>query len=231
MPTNARSLARRLEGKPLDGLDKLFLVGECFSDEDRAECEHGFAAAAVDRFGAMETGQMALQCPAGNHYHLQSENVLLEVLRPDGAPVKPGESGRVVVTTLHNYAFPLIRYEIDDAVTLGHPCSCGRGLPVIEKILGRRRHMFLFPDGSEMWPTLMHGMGNLSVRQWQVAQTGPLELEVRYVPANPDKSSDYDRMTAFIRRQFRQNLSVRYKRLDRLPALPGGKFHNYINEL
>ena len=91
--------------------------------------------------------------------------------------------------------------------------------------------MFRFPDGQEVWPSLGAGIEILSPRQWQVAQTGPLELEVRYVPADPDKPSDYDRMTAFIRRQLRQNLSVRYKRLVSLPTLPGGKFHDYINEL
>lgn len=231
LPTNARALARRLDGKPVDGLEKLVLAGESLSDEDRAECEQGFGAVIIDRYGAMETGQIALQCPSGNHYHVQSENLLLEVVGPDGTVVEPGESGRVVATTLHNYAFPLIRYQLDDIVTLGRPCSCGRGLPVIEKILGRSRHMFRFPDGTEVWPSLGAGLAILSPRQWQVAQTGPLELEIRYVPADPSQPSDYNRMTAFIRRQFRQNLNVRYRRLVSLPTPPGGKFHDYINEL
>ncbi len=91
--------------------------------------------------------------------------------------------------------------------------------------------MFRFPDGSEVWPSLGLGLKILSPRQWQVAQIGPLELEVCYVPGDPDKPSDYDQMTAYIRKQLRQNLSVRYRRFDNLPSLPSGKFHDYVNEL
>lgn len=230
-PSNARALARRLEGEPIEGLEKLFLVGESSGAELRAECQQAFAVDIVDRYGAMETGQLALQCPTGCHYHVHSENVLLEVLGPDGCPVAPGESGTVVVTTLHNYAFPLIRYRLDDIATVGSPCACGRGLPVIEEILGRTRHIFRFPDGSEIWPSLGDAIVPLAPRHWQVAQVGPLEIEVRYVPEDFGHRPDYDHVTAFIRKQFRQHVSVRYRRLDSLPALPGGKFHDYVCEL
>ena len=115
-------------------MEKLYLAGESISPGTRTEIEEGFGADVVDRYGAMETGQMALQCPEGIHYHVQSENVVVEVVNADGQPVEPGEQGRVVVTTLHNYAFPLIRYQIDDVVTLGDSCSCGTWSP------GRQQH-------------------------------------------------------------------------------------------
>lgn len=78
-----------------------------------------------------EIGPLALQCPGSEHYHVQSEAVYVEVLRDDGAPCSPGEPGQVVATPLHNFAMPLLRYELGDMAALGEACGCGRGLPVI----------------------------------------------------------------------------------------------------
>lgn len=231
VPTNARALARALGGDRIEGLEKLYLVGETISDELRAECRASLCAEIVERYGAMETGSLALQCPTGRHLHVQSENVLLEVLDSDGKPVGPGESGEVVVTTLHNYAFPLIRYRLGDIVTVGEPCACGRGLPVIEKVLGRSRQMFRFPDGTSVWPSLGQAINLLGARHWQVAQVGPLELEVRFVHDGSGRVPEFDKATVYIREQLRQDVLVSYKRVKTLPALPGGKFHDYVNEL
>jgi phenylacetate-CoA ligase len=231
-PTNARALARRLGGKPPEGLEKLFLVGETLSDEGREEIAAGFGdrIGVVERYGAVECGQLALQCPTGTQLHVQSESVLLEVLDNEDRAVPPGGSGRVVVTPLHNYAFPLIRYRLDDIVTVGAPCACGRGLPVIAKVLGRERHIFRFPDGAEVFPALYPAMKMLRPREWQVAQVGPLEIEIRYVLADPTHRVDWEAMTAYIRRQLHPDVAVRYRRVDDLPRLPGGKFHEYVNE-
>jgi phenylacetate-CoA ligase len=230
-PTNARAIARALKGQRLEGLANLYLAGESLSDEDRAECEAGFGSTIVDRYGAMETGQLALQCPQGTHYHVQSENALVEILDPEGNPCQPGSEGRVVVTPLHNYAFPLIRYRIDDVVTVGEACACGRGLPVITKILGRTRQMFRFPDGSEVWPSLGEAIWPLGPKQWQVAQVGPLDIEIRYVPADPKRRPDFDQITALICDRLQQKVRVQFRQVDELVALPGGKFHDYVNEM
>jgi hypothetical protein len=65
-----------------------------------------------------------------------------------------GEVGRVVITTLQNFAMPLIRYDIGDYAEVGPPCSCGRGLPVLRRILGRKRNMFILPSGQRRWPCM-----------------------------------------------------------------------------
>lgn len=231
-PTNARALARTVNGKPVRGIEKLFLAGESLEDDVGSECGHAFGAEIVDRYGAIETGQLAVQCPTGSHYHVHGESVLLEVLHADGASAAPGEPGRVVVTPLYNAAFPLIRYELDDVAAAGRPCSCGRGLPVITRILGRSRHMFRFPDGSEIWPSLTTALRRfLAPRQWQVAQIASREIEVRFMPSDPTGPCDYDGLTAYIRDAFHQDVSVRYTKVDEFPAAPGGKFHDYVCEL
>ena len=65
--------------------------------------------------------------------------MILEILDEAGRPCGPGETGRVVLTDLHNFATPLIRYEIGDYAEAAGPCPCGRGLPVATRLRGQRR--------------------------------------------------------------------------------------------
>ncbi len=234
-PTNARALARNLldSGRHLAGLERIMLVGETLADDDRVLCRRAFRADVIDSYGAIECGQIALQCPDALHYHVNGETVFLELVDSEGRPVEPGGVGEVVVTPLHNYAFPLIRYQLDDFAVSGTACSCGRGLPVIAGIKGRSRHMFRFPDGTEVWPDVKTAnlQRFLAPRQWQIAQVAPLEIEVRFVPGDPAFRPDYAGMSAYIRALFGQDLTVRYSLVDSLLVTPGGKFHDYVCEL
>ena len=102
-------------------------------------------------YSAAEAGYLALQCPQQEHYHIQSESALVEVLDEAGNPCRPGETGTMVVTPLHNFAMPLIRYAIGDIAEVGAPCACGRGLPVLARLLGRVRQMLVLPSGARRY--------------------------------------------------------------------------------
>ena len=99
-------------------------------------------------YSSQEVGYIALECPTGESYHVQAENVLVEVLDDQDRPCSPGDVGRVVVTALHNFATPLLRYDIGDYAEVGAPCPCGRGLPALRRIMGRQRNMALLPTAA-----------------------------------------------------------------------------------
>lgn len=79
--------------------------------------------------------------------HVQSEAVLIEIVDDRGRLCSSGQSGRVIISTLHNLAMPIICYEIGDYATVGEPCECGRPHPVIETVLGRVRNLVRTPKG------------------------------------------------------------------------------------
>ena len=81
----------------------------------------------VDMYSSQEVGYLALQCPDHEHYHVQAENVLVEVLDDDLRPCTPGQVGRIVVTALHNFAVPLLRYDIGDYAEVGSVSLAGVG--------------------------------------------------------------------------------------------------------
>jgi len=142
-PATASRLARLslARGLRLSRLRELCTAGEPVDAETREVCRKAWDVPLTDVYSRDETGHIALQCPDHEHYHVQSECVLVEVLDGQGRGCAPGGFGRVVITTLHNYAMPLVRYETGDFAEVGDPCPCGRGLPVLRRVVGRPRNM------------------------------------------------------------------------------------------
>jgi phenylacetate-CoA ligase len=87
-----------------------------------------------------------LECTAHEGVHYWADYYILEILDPETlAPVPPGETGEMVVTTLRKEAAPLIRYRTRDLTRLiPEPCPCGNPLPRHDHILGRSDDMFIF---------------------------------------------------------------------------------------
>ncbi|MGE0484644.1 MAG: phenylacetate--CoA ligase family protein [Gammaproteobacteria bacterium] len=182
----------RDQGFALPRLREVRSFGEALPADLRAFCQAELGVPLTDSYSAAEVGVIALQCPHHDHYHVQSEHLLVEILHPDGRRCAPGEQGRVVVTPLHNFAMPLIRYELNDYAEVGPPCPCGRGLPVITRILGRRRHMLRLPDGSRHWPSFPAELWQPcpAIRQFQLVQIAPDAITLRLVvtrPLTPDE--------------------------------------------
>ncbi len=177
--SNLEALARYCaeHGLRWSKLREVRSYGETLPEGLRALCREAWDVPLVDTYSAAEVGVIALQCPERAHYHVQSEHLVVEILDDDDQPCAAGEVGRVVVTALHNFAMPLVRYELNDYAEVGAPCACGRGLPVLKRILGRRRNMLRLPDGSRHWPSFPVSVWgeDTPVRQVRLVQA---ELEV-----------------------------------------------------
>jgi len=182
-PTNLKALLEVFEHRQqtLPGLLQVRTMGETIPDGLREECRRVLGVETVDTYSAQEVGVIAIQCPASRLYHIQSESLIVEVLRDDGMSCSVGETGRVVVTDPHNFATPLLRYDIRDYATVGESCPCGRGLPTLSRILGRSRNMVRLPDGTRHWPIFgLHHFEEVGrVQQYQVVQTSLEEIEFR----------------------------------------------------
>jgi phenylacetate-CoA ligase len=132
-PTMLDRLLRRsaATGVKPGALRQVLTISEVLPPGLRDLCRAVWDAPIVDTYSTREVGYLALQCPQGEHYHLQSETVLVEILDAEGRPCVAGDVGRVVATPLHNVAMPLLRYELGDYGEVGDVCSCGRGLPTV----------------------------------------------------------------------------------------------------
>jgi phenylacetate-CoA ligase len=185
----------------------------------------------ASNYSSQELGYLALQCPECAQYHVQSESVFVEVLDENGAPCSAGESGRVVVTDLHNFAMPLIRYVIGDYAEVGMPCSAGRGLPSLRRVLGRRRNMVVFPDGRRHWP--MTGFARFNdvahIRQYQFVQHTPERIEVRLVVADRLSPDQLVQLKRIIDEAMGYSFDLEFVQShELLPLSRGGKFEEFL---
>ena len=109
--------------------------------------ERVFNTKVFNTYGCREFMLIAAECEKHEGLHTTVDNLFIEILR-EGKPVGPGESGDVVITDLHNYGMPFIRYKNGDIAVQGDkPCSCGRGLPLIRDIDGRKMDEITATDG------------------------------------------------------------------------------------
>lgn len=115
----------------------------------RETIERVFRAPVFNRYGSREVGNVAVDCDHRQGLHVISPAFLVEVLRDDGTPAPPGEVGEVVVTLLTNRVMPLIRYRIGDMASWATGmCSCGRGFPRLERVVGRTNSMIRTKNGT-----------------------------------------------------------------------------------
>ncbi|PCI79788.1 MAG: hypothetical protein COB20_04180 [SAR86 cluster bacterium] len=234
-PSNLRALMAQLRSDEttLQGLLEVRTVGESINDELQVDVAEQFNAKLVDLYSSEELGYMAIQCPVQTHYHVQSESVLLEVLREDGSACERNEPGRIVVTSLRNYATPLIRYEIGDYGELAEPCSCGRGLPVLKTIHGRVRNMLRHPDGSTRWPNFgfREFMQVAPLRQFQIVQHSLDEIELKVVVDQRLTEEQEARIKDILKENLGHPFAVKLSYHAALPRSASGKFEDFVSML
>jgi phenylacetate-CoA ligase len=229
-PSNARALCRYARRRPLrlPDLRAVLTYGEPLTADVRAACQETWGAPVHDVYGCEEVGYLALQCPDHEHYHVQSESVLVEVLDDRGNRCEPGRIGSVVVTSLHNFAMPVLRYAIGDLAEVGAACPCGRGLPVLSRVFGRRRGQVVLPDGRRTWPDVGAIWEAIDdVDQIQLVQVGADGVEVRYVRSAALLPAEEAEAAARIHRALGHPFRLTFVRWDRIARQQNGKYETF----
>jgi phenylacetate-CoA ligase len=218
-------------GTRLPALEHVLTIGEALSPQIRADARAALGATVTDLYSAEEFGHIALECPVSGLYHVMGESVVVEVLDANDAPVAEGDIGRVVVTDLHNYATPLIRYAIGDYAQLGPPCPCGRGLPTLTRVVGRARNLLRMPDGSRRWPLtgFLYCREVAPVVQYQLVQQDETTIEVRLVVERALSREEEDALRDLVHRWSGFPFTLRFTYFEgRLPVGQSSKHEDVI---
>jgi len=129
---------------------------EPWSDAMRKELEMKLGIKATDNYGLSEVmgPGVAGECLEQSGLHINEDHFLVEVINPDTLePVRLGEVGELVVTTLTKEAFPMIRYRTRDLTRLmPEPCPCGRTLRRMSRVMGRTDDMLII-RGVNVFPS------------------------------------------------------------------------------
>jgi phenylacetate-CoA ligase len=233
-PSTLRALVKLVSACRITfpALRQVLTTGETLSEDLRPSVEAVLGASLVDCYSSEEFGCIAAQCPDGNGYHVMAEALLVEVLDRSGRPCAPGEVGRITVTDLHNYATPFVRYDIGDVAEVAPPCSCGRGLPTLARILGRERNLIVLRDGRRHWPVtgLLRVRDVVPVAQYQVVQESVERVEMRLVSDRELTRDEEQRLKAMFRDTVGYPFDIRLRYFtDRIPTGPSGKFEEFVS--
>ncbi|MGW8179235.1 MAG: phenylacetate--CoA ligase family protein, partial [bacterium] len=202
--------------------------GESVTPAKRRAIENGFGVRLFEIFGCHECNLLAWECPETGLHHVCDDNVVAEVLN-NGRPVEEGEKGEVVLTTLHSYSMPFIRYRLGDVVVKGPDrCPCGLPFSTFRKIEGRVREYFRLPDGRRVHPLEVVLSVICENAPWmdqfqmvQETETKFVLLSVaRMVPSAEDLQSIHDIVAA----KLGPGAEFRVELTDHIPFEPSGKF-------
>ncbi|MCC6917545.1 hypothetical protein [Nitrosomonas sp.] len=236
-PANLDALLTHMrhEAVTLPRLREVRTISGAVTPALREQCQQVLGMPLTDLYSAQEIGVIALQCPDSGLLHVQSEHLLVEMLNKMGQPCREGEIGQVVVTDLHNFAMPLIRYALHDWAEVGPACSCGRGLPTLRRVMGRTRNMAMNPEGKLFWPVLdTKRMLNAipQIRQYQFEQTAADAITARLVCAPAPSSEQLQKLQATLDQMLGHAYRWAWElREIPLPLLASGKFEEFTSSI
>ena len=210
----------------LPALRVVSTTGEPLFPHQRELLERVFGVPVSVEYGARDAGLMALQSPDGALLQM-SETHLIEVLDDAGNPVEEGEA---VITSLVSEAQPFIRYRTGDVVRrTDRTDPGGRGLAVLDAVVGRQTDFIVAADGR-----IMHALAVIyvlraipGVGQFKLVQHTVDRMEVQVVPDMRWNDGAREAVIQGLRTRLGLELNIDLKLLDAIAPEASGK-HRYV---
>ncbi len=229
-------VARRIEesGTTITFQPKSIILGaEKLHPFQRDQIERVFRAPVFETYGSREFMLIGSECDRHSGLHLTSEHLLVEVLDDDGCPTPEGMEGNVVITDLYNHGMPFVRYANGDRAIAGFTtCDCGRGLPVLKQVVGRRLDMLTGTGGravpGELFPHLVKDFP--AIRRFQVVQEQPDRVRFAMV-ADGMLEHDRAKLEFLVRVAFGPGVRVDFEPIDQIPLTAAGKLRVVVNHV
>jgi phenylacetate-CoA ligase len=204
----------------------------------REKVESVFGCRVFDRYGCREVGSIACECPHHTGLHVFPWGNYVEIVDDEGQAVPPGTEGNILVTSLTNYAMPLVRYQIGDRGSLAPEgsCLCGRSGQMIQRITGRLTDDFRTRAG-RLIPGIyfVHMIGVAlntgTVKKFQVIQEDYERLRLILVKRDPGTNVDVPAIQAAFELVMGAGLQMEVEYVDEIPTSPSGKYRYTISRV
>lgn len=219
-------------GAPLK-VDKVFSYSEVLTARARELITKSFRCDLYDMYGIVETSWAGWQCEKGS-IHLYSDSVVAEIVDDHGNPVKRGEYGNVILTTLWKRSMPLIRYQVGDRSAFGPKCRCGRGWHTLKTIEGRDIDFIVLPSGRTTSARQLDVVIRYlpGVLLFQAIQEKAGELHVKMVPVDrPPPLAAQEEFIKQLSTAFPEPIKATLEVVDRLPRGKSGKIPYMVSKV
>jgi phenylacetate-CoA ligase len=192
-----------------------------------------FSCNAYDGYGLNDGGIAAYECSEHCGLHIDTERAVMEVVDGDGNQLESGE-GKILATSLFNYAMPFIRYDTGDLGTItGDVCGCGRGYKLLKELVGRSVDVLVTPEGKNV-----HGWFFLyifwkyckGIKEYQVVQEKLDKIIIKIVPEEDFDEKQLDKIGEIVKERS-ERWNVEFKFVDKIERTGAGKYKFIINNL
>jgi phenylacetate-CoA ligase len=207
---------------------------ETLYDFQRELIEERFACRVFDYYALAERAAFSGECDRHEGHHIAMDYGAAEVVDGDDQPVPRGTPGRLVGTTLHNMAMPLIRYVTSDVTALREAaCTCGRGLELMEDVTTKAEDILTLPDGRLISPSVLtHPFKPLDcIEGSQIVQTARDAVTVRIVPGASYTQALSDHLIKELGVRLGEGVRVEVQMVERLETSANGKFKWVISHV
>jgi phenylacetate-CoA ligase len=207
----------------------VFTTAEPLLPHQRKAIQAGFHCDVAVEYGSRDAGLIAHECPAGR-LHMNAERIIVEIAE-DAQFGTPGK-GEIVVTNLLSTAMPLIRYRTGDIGQLEtSECICGRGLPLLSYVEGRRTDFLVTPSGR-----VLHALAIIypiretpGIVEFQVFQATLRQIVIRVVTDSAFSDVACKSLAKKASLALGGEVSVEIDQVTTIPRLPSGKFRYVIS--
>jgi phenylacetate-CoA ligase len=238
-------LAREVEKRGIDTIRPRIIISgaDLIDPASRQIVEKVFGVPFYDQYGAAEFERLAWQCEEKNQYHVDADSVVMQFVDENGEEVAAGETGEIVCTSLFNKAMPFIRYAVGDIgkASEENSCACGRTLPLMKIVEGRKDAIALLPDGRAISSfAFIAGTYKLSfyneIEKFRVIQKKPNNFKFLMVMKNDriKEESAKEEVESYFRKMLNlENVDVNFEVefVNDLPLDGSGKFKIFVSEL
>jgi len=234
-PSTVYILARYLiENGLLFPLKAVFTSSEPLLPIQRETIEKAFCCKVFDFYGMAERVVFATECEHHNGLHLNLDYSIVEITDEDGYPVPSGRTGRIVATSLHNYAMPLIRYKTSDITSARKEgCPCGRGFPLIDSVTTKDEDIIVTPDGRFISPSILtHPFKPIhNILESQIIQEDMKTIVVKIVKRPHYTEKDTQRLISGLKERLGAEVEVNIEFVDQIPRTSSGKFRWVVSKV
>ena len=222
-------------GRNVDGLGirVAFLTAEQLYDHQRQRIERVFGCRGANGYGARDAGFLASECPSGG-MHLNTEDVVVEIVDDRGVLLPAGQAGQVVVTHLESEEFPFVRYRTGDVAVLHDaPCECGRGLPLIREIHGRADDLLLGLDDARVpGQAVVHLLRiRASIRAFRIVQEARDLVTILIVKNEEFPAGVEAEIVRGIQARLGAGMRVEFIPVAEIPSDASGKYRTVVNKV
>ncbi|HAR97137.1 MAG TPA: capsule biosynthesis protein CapK [Deltaproteobacteria bacterium] len=204
----------------------------------REKIEDVFRCQVFNRYGSREMGDIACERPGVEGLWIAPWNNFVEVVDERGSRAPDGTAGEIVVTSLTNFAMPLVRYHTGDRGVLstwtGGNNNGNRQERVLTKILGRVADMYQTRDGTFIEPGYFEAILYFKdwIRKFQTIQKSHSSILFRIVRSGADyPHSDLNDISKKTKLVMGKDCDVTFEFVDDISPTASGKYRYQISEI